>query len=189
MDESSQHGAGRRPATRPRRLHDRVAVGRRRTETAEVRDASARPAARQRPQAQVAPRPRVGSQVVPLAQVAQLPHAPGVYRFRDARGRVLYIGRAADLRGRVASYWGDLGDRPHLAVMVARIARIEAVACDSGHEAAWLERNLLERALPPWNRTRGGQEVPVYIRLDERPVAPGLTVVHAARPSAGIRYF
>jgi excinuclease ABC subunit C len=109
-----------------------------------------------------------------------LPQEPGVYRFRDQRGRVLYIGRAVSLRSRVASYWGDLGSRAHLAPMVARIARVQALVCDSGHEAAWLERNLLEQGLPPWNRTAGGQEAPVYIRLDQRPRSAGLTVVHAA---------
>jgi excinuclease ABC subunit C len=120
----------------------------------------------------------------PRASVARLPATPGVYRFRDARGRVLYIGRATRLRHRVASYWADLGDRGHLARMVARIARVEAVACDGGHEAAWLERNLLERALPPWNRTAGGQEVPVYLSLAAGPTAPGLSVVHAAVPGS-----
>lgn len=109
-----------------------------------------------------------------------LPSEPGVYRFRDQRGRVLYVGRAVSLRSRVASYWGDLGSRAHLAPMVARIARVQALVCDSGPEAAWLERNLLEQGLPPWNRTAGGQEVPVYIRLDLRPRSAGLTVVHAA---------
>ncbi len=69
--------------------------------------------------------------------------------------------------------------------MVARIARIEAVVCDSEHEAAWLERNLLEHTMPTWNRTPGGQEVPVYIRLDPRPAAPGLSVVHTTEPNAG----
>ncbi len=63
--------------------------------------------------------------------------------------------------------------------MVRRIARVEAIVCDSAHEAAWLERNLLEERMPRWNRTPGGQEVPVYIRLDPRPAAPGLSVVHA----------
>jgi excinuclease ABC subunit C len=53
--------------------------------------------------------------------------------------------------------------------MVPRITAIEAVACASSHEAAWLERNLLERAKPYWNRVRGGQEVPVYLRLDPHP--------------------
>jgi len=40
--------------------------------------------------------------------VARLPSSPGVYRFRDAGDRVLYVGRASALRSRVASYWSDL---------------------------------------------------------------------------------
>jgi excinuclease ABC subunit C len=123
------------------------------------------------------------------AVVAALPAAPGVYRFRDRQAGVLYIGRAVNLRRRVASYWGDLGSRGHLAPMVAGIARVQALVCDSEHEAAWLERNLLEQGLPRWNRTAGGQEVPVYIRLDLRPRSAGLTVVHEARPSPGVRHF
>lgn len=121
--------------------------------------------------------------------VGGLPIAPGVYRFRDARGRVLYIGRAKTLRSRVTSYWSDLGDRGHLAPMVARIARIEAVSCDSAHEAAWLERNLLEASLPRWNRTPGGQESAVYIRMDAGPVTPGLKVAFQAGPAGRARYF
>ena len=109
------------------------------------------------------------------AVVSRLPTGPGVYRFRDSRGRALYVGRAVNLRRRVTSYWGDLGDRPYLTRMVAQAERVEAVACDSGHEAAWLERNLLERAKPRWNRALGGLDVPVCIRLDRR----GLAVVRA----------
>ena len=110
---------------------------------------------------------------------APLPLAPGVYRFRDAAGRVLYLGRAVSLRRRVASYWGGLGDRRHLAPMVRRIARVEAVVCDSAHEAAWLERNLLRARKPPWNRAPdGGQEVEVWIRLSESARRPNVAVVH-----------
>jgi excinuclease ABC subunit C len=113
-----------------------------------------------------------------------------VYRFRDDAGRVLYIGRAGSLRRRVGSYWGDLGDRPHLARMVARIGRVEAVSCASEHEAAWLERNLLGRSIPRWNRVAGGQEVEVYIRLSASPRSPGLSVVHElGDPGAGARHF
>jgi excinuclease ABC subunit C len=118
-----------------------------------------------------------------------LPCAPGVYRFRDAAGAMLYVGRATQLRSRVASYWADLQDRGHLAPMVARIARIQAVVCASVHEAAWLERNLLEHHLPRWNRTPGGQESPVYIQLDARPAKPGLRVVYEVRPADGVQHF
>lgn len=100
--------------------------------------------------------------------VRRLPAGPGVYRFRDGRGRALYVGRAVDLRRRVASYWRDLRDRRHLSAMVARIARVEAIACDSEHEAAWLERNVLEHRRTPWNLTAGGQESPLFLRLDEK---------------------
>ena len=70
-----------------------------------------------------------------------LPHEPGVYRFRDERDRVMYVGRASDLRSRTRSYWGDLHGRRHLRRMVGQIARVEALVCQSVHEAAWLERN------------------------------------------------
>jgi excinuclease ABC subunit C len=109
---------------------------------------------------------------------ARLPRLPGVYRFRDRYGRPLYLGRAVDLRRRVSSYWGDLGDRGHLAAMVRNVHRVEAVVCDSGHEAAWLERNLLERELLPANRTPGGQEVPVYVCVRGAPGGWRLTVDH-----------
>jgi excinuclease ABC subunit C len=119
----------------------------------------------------------------------RLPGTPGVYRFRDARQRVLYIGRASALRSRVASYWSDLRDRDHLAAMVTQIARIEAVSCDSAHQAAWLERNLLESSRPRWNRTLGGQESAVFIRLDMRPAGPGLSVAYRAEPASQARLF
>ena len=121
---------------------------------------------------------------------AGLPSAPGVYRFRDARGRVLYIGRATELRARVGSYGGDLRDRRRLRRMVPQVARIEAVSCDSVHEAAWLERNLLEESLPRWNKTAGGAEVPAYLRLDARPATAGLRLTHEpGQPAAGVRIF
>lgn len=124
-----------------------------------------------------------GSRLSPVTArsvVGRLPGGPGVYRFADERGRTLYVGRAVDLRRRVGSYWGDLGDRWHLRRMVARIARIDALSCDSGHEAAWLERNVLERSLPPWNRIAGGAEVPLSIVVDRDP--PDLRAVHDAPP-------
>ena len=123
---------------------------------------------------------------------ARLPAGPGVYRFRDPTGRVLYVGRAVSLRRRVLSYWTDLGDRPHLSRMVAQISRVEAVSCASEHEAAWLERNLLTRSTPRWNRTPGGQEVEVRVCLDETPRSPGLTVLHAdgqPPPAGPVRHF
>lgn len=120
----------------------------------------------------------------PRVVARRLPLEPGVYRFRDGAGRVLYIGRARSLRRRVQSYWTNLGDRPHLATMVARIARIEAVWCDSEHEAAWLERNLLEHSKPRWNRAEGGLGVVGYIRVNTGQSRPGLRLAHVVSKAA-----
>ena len=125
----------------------------------------------------------------PRALSRLLPREPGVYRFRDAHDDVLYVGRAVELRRRVASYGNGLRDRGHLRDMVAGIQRVEAVVCASPHEAAWLERNVLERRMPYWNRTAGGQENPVYIRLDAGADRPGLSVVHVAEAADRIRHF
>lgn len=114
----------------------------------------------------------------PPIDLATLPQEPGVYRFRDVQGRALYIGRAIDLRRRVRSYWGSQRGRPRMRRMVPQIVGVEVAVCASEHEAAWLERNLLEKSKPRWNRSRGGMEVPVYLRLDAGPRAPSLTVVH-----------
>jgi len=125
--------------------------------------------------------------VPPRDRVTQLPNAPGVYRFRDVYDHVLYIGRAVNLRRRVGSYWSHPSG--HLAEMVSRVARFEAVSCHSEHEAAWLERNLLEQRLPRWNKTAGGQEIPVFLRLDRHSGTPGVSVVHAVEPSQRARHF
>jgi len=72
--------------------------------------------------------------------------------------------------------------------MVERVAHIEALACDSEHEAAWLERNVLVHQLPPWNRT-SGTEVPVFIRLDDDPALPRISVVHDVREAGRGAHF
>jgi excinuclease ABC subunit C len=66
--------------------------------------------------------------------------------------------------------------------MVLQIARVEAVVCASVHEAAWLERNLLERSKPRWNRVVGGAEVPRWLVVDTCPDRPGIRLTHEPEP-------
>lgn len=106
-----------------------------------------------------------------------LPAEPGVYRFRDGQDRVIYVGRATELRSRVRSYAGDLGRRRHLRRMVPQIGRVEAIVCASVPEAGWLERNLLQRSLPRWNRIRGGLELLGWLVVSDDPGRPGLDLV------------
>jgi excinuclease ABC subunit C len=62
--------------------------------------------------------------------------------------------------------------------MVSQVVRIEAVVCQSRHEAAWLERSVLEHRMPRWNRLAGGLELPVWLRVAEQ----GLAVEHRHAP-------
>jgi excinuclease ABC subunit C len=123
------------------------------------------------------------------AALALLPAAPGVYRMRDQRGRVIYTGRSGDLRARVRSYWRDLRDRPHLARMLRSVAWVEPTVCGSEHEAALFERHLLTRRRPPFNRTTGVEQL-VHLRLSIDPAAPSLdpVVLEAAGPRGGELY-
>src|SRR5438270_442480 len=116
------------------------------------------------------------------ADLAKLPPTPGVYLFVDARGRLLYIGRASSLRSRVRSYWSAGLDRPGLRRMVRRVRRVLAGSCVSEHEAALLERTLLERLDPPFNRTSGVETV-VGVRLSTTP--PAISAVVELAPRVG----
>src|SRR5512147_314808 len=117
-----------------------------------------RPNAEQSDAARSAPEPAV-SPATPVCladKIRHLPKTPGVYLFKDAQGRVLYVGKAKDLRSRVSSYFQDCADLlttrgPEIARMVGLATDLEFLDCETEVDALLKENRLIKDIQPPYN--------------------------------------
>jgi len=99
-------------------------------------------------------------------QLGRIPSEPGVYQMLDAKGAVLYVGKAIDLRSRVRSYFQ--AGRPHnffLGAMVERVAEVRTILVRNESEALLLECNLIKQHKPPFNiRLKDDKKYP-YLKV------------------------
>jgi len=103
-------------------------------------------------------------------KLTTLPTSPGVYRFSNAAGTVIYVGKARNLRNRVRSYFRDLSKQTgKTAVMVSHIASLDVIITSSEVEALILENNLIKELKPRYNVSlKDDKSYPYLIITNER---------------------
>ena len=84
-------------------------------------------------------------------KIDALPHLPGVYQFFDAKGTIIYIGKAKNLKKRVSSYFVKTPDSPKSTILVRQIVDIRYIVVKTENDALLLESNLIKRFLPRYN--------------------------------------
>src|ERR1700693_5911453 len=122
-------------------------------------------------------------------QLKALPAKPGVYIFKNARGDILYVGKAAVLRNRVRSYFGAThAFEPKVRQLVERIAAIEFILTASAQEALLLEAPLVNRHQPFFNvRLKDDKHYP-YLKIDLQDPWPRVYIARKVEQD-GARYF
>ena len=117
----------------------------------------------------------------------RLPQQPGVYIMKDARGEVIYVGKAKKLKNRVSSYFhGEHNAKTE--AMIRKIADFDVIIANSELEALVLENSLIKRHMPRYNILLKDDKGYPFIRLDMREEYPTFTVVSRVKDD-GARYF
>ncbi|MEO7397703.1 MAG: DEDD exonuclease domain-containing protein [Ilumatobacteraceae bacterium] len=128
--------------------------------------------------------PKIGGhpQIAKLKLTNQLPRTPGIYLFHDARGEVLYVGKATNLRQRVRSYFGS-EDRRKIGPMLREAHRISHVETPDPLTAGVLELRYLHSLMPRYNKQGTTWGRYCYVRLSTEEAWPRLSILKDPKPT------
>ncbi|MDX1561657.1 MAG: excinuclease ABC subunit UvrC [Gammaproteobacteria bacterium] len=121
----------------------------------------------------------------PSEFAAGLTHKPGVYRMLDANGKVIYVGKARDLKRRVASYFSGKATDAKTMALVKAVAAIEVTVTRTEAEALLLEYNLIKEHRPRYNVLLRDDKSYPYIRISTEQQFPRISFYRGARPKQG----
>ncbi len=122
------------------------------------------------------------------ARVAQVPTEPGCYLWKDARGEVVYVGKAKSLRARMRQYVTLSDEREKIPLMMQVVRDFDYVVVGSEHEALVLERNLIAQYHPYFNVDYKDDKSYPFIAITESDVFPAIKYTRE-RHRKGTRYF
>lgn len=124
-----------------------------------------------------------------LSRVSQAPSKPGVYLMKDAKGRVIYVGKAAQLRKRLSSYFSNARQNDtKTEALIANIASFEIIVTGSEKEALILESNLIKRHKPRYNVELKDDKRYPCLRIGTRHRYPKLAIVRQMKKDGAV-YF
>ena len=119
---------------------------------------------------------------------ASLPLSPGVYLYKDARGRIIYVGKARVLRRRILSYFRPEGLPAKTRAMLAHAVSLDVLTTTTEKEALLLESSLIKKHRPHYNIVLRDDKQYVLFRIDTKHPFPRLEIVRKTRRD-GARYF
>jgi len=123
------------------------------------------------------------------AKLRALPAKPGVYLFKDKESKVIYVGKAANLKSRVRSYFGTPSNLPpKIQRLVSNIQDLELVVTGSEQEALILECDMIKKHTPRYNASLKDNKTFPYLKIDISEDWPGVCITRRVQKD-GARYF
>jgi excinuclease ABC subunit C len=117
-------------------------------------------------------------------KLTELPVSPGVYFHKNAKGEIIYVGKAANLRNRVRQYFQKSRYRdPKTDLLVGEIADIDWIEVDSEADALFLEAEMVKRYMPRYNILLRDDKSMIYVRIEHKSQYPTVSLIR--RPKTG----
>ncbi|MDR2108794.1 MAG: GIY-YIG nuclease family protein, partial [Coriobacteriales bacterium] len=123
-----------------------------------------------------------------LKQLTAVPQSHGVYLWKDAEGKVLYVGKAKQLRSRMRQYTSLADERAMIPLLMEQVAGFDYLVTGSEHESLILEKNLISQYNPPFNVDFKDDKSYPFIAITRGDVFPAIKYTRE-KPQAQTRYF
>ena len=123
-----------------------------------------------------------------IVRLKNAPASPGVYLMKDKDGKVIYVGKAGNLKDRIRNYFGRTDGRSMVSFLIAKVRDVEFILTDTEKEALILENNLIKEHRPRYNVNFRDDKTYFNIRMDPAAAFPRFQLVRRPRRD-GARYF